>query len=233
MKNIALTLIATAAFALTGCSNGANDSLSGSDGNSYDPNSLAAGNDTQHHFKDPGTGDNGVNDPTQTSADNSAVGSPEVVARLHSCAKIPYAALGSILSSRGVNTKSTTANSAGAIYSQGRSALGVANYPGRVPEALVASTAAVSKEFDVFVAAAGEIQANFATATACTGATLLDAGGKFTMDGLSCIMGKPATDEHVFIANQAVTEAQAQGLTLADGQKIAIASLLEAAHTCE
>jgi hypothetical protein len=62
MKNIALTLIATAAFALTGCSNGANDTLSGSDGNSYDPNSLAAGNDTQHHFKDPGTGDNGVND---------------------------------------------------------------------------------------------------------------------------------------------------------------------------
>lgn len=231
MKYIALTLVA--AFAITGCSNGANDSLSGSDGNSYDPNSLAAGDDTQHHFKDPGTGDNGVSDPNVTNSDNAAVGSPEVVARLHSCAKITYAGLGSILATRGVNTKATTANSAGQIYTAGRAALGVANYPGRVPEAIVASTAALSKQFDVFVAAAGEIQTNFATATGCTGATLLDGTGKFTADGLSCIMGKPATDDHVFIANQAVTEAQAQGLTLADGQKIAIASLLEAAHTCE
>ncbi len=224
--------LSLAAFTSLGCSNGAQDSLSGDD-QSVDPNSLAAGDNTQNHQNDPNTGDNGLTDPGTKRDDDTKVGTPEVVARLHSCAKVPYASLGNILASRGVNIKNTTANSAGQLYSTGRSALGVANYGGRVPEAIVASTAAVSKEFDIFVAAAGEIQANIANSTACPQVQLLDANGNFTSDGISCLMGKPATDAHVFLANQAVKEAVSNGLTPANGQQIAIASILQAAHTCE
>jgi hypothetical protein len=46
-------------------------------------------------------------------------------------------------------------------------------------------------------------------------------------------MGKPATANHLAIANDAVTEAVGQGLTQVQGQQLAISAILEAAHTCE
>ncbi len=56
---------------------------------------------------------------------------------------------------------------------------------------------------------------------------VLGTDGKFTKDGLTCLMGKPARDEHVAIANDAITQ------NGTDGAKIAIAALLAAAHTCQ
>ena len=56
---------------------------------------------------------------------------------------------------------------------------------------------------------------------------VLGAVGKFTKDGISCLIGKPATDEHVAIANDAITK------NPTDGAKLAIAALLSAAHTCQ
>src|SRR5574340_1076632 len=109
MKRMALlTLTPAAAFAVTcsaalaamvGCNNAPNDVLLGD----MDPNSLASGDNTQHHFQDPNTGDNGISDPNSVKADDQQVGSPEVVARIHSCSKVAYAALGNILSNHGVN----------------------------------------------------------------------------------------------------------------------------------
>lgn len=230
MKLLALSLVGTLGLFAMGCTAEANDRLLGA--NSYD-DSLAAGDNTQHHFNDPNTGENGISDPSQVRADISNVGSPEVVARLHSCSKITYAELGSILASRGIDTANKTQNSTGALYTQGASALGVANYAGRVPEAVIASTAALSKEFDIFVAAAIEIQSKGLSMSACPGTKLIDGSGAFTKDGISCLMGKPATDNHVAVANDAVAVAQQKGLTQAQGQQIAIASMLEAAHTCE
>jgi len=227
-----LAILGGAVFA-TGCSQAPNDVLLGD----MDPNSLAADGNTQHHFQDPNTGDNGITDPNQQKAEDQTVGSPEVVARLHSCSKITYAALGNILSERGVNTGSTQSNSAGLLYKGGASALGTANYAGRVPEMIKPSTAALSKEFDILVAASQEIQAAVKAGTlnmkACTGTQLVDSSGNFTKDGLTCLMGKPATADHVSIANDAITQAQSQGLTKDQGQQIAIAALLEAADTCE
>jgi hypothetical protein len=46
-------------------------------------------------------------------------------------------------------------------------------------------------------------------------------------------MGKPATADHLSIANDAITQATSQGLTKDQGQQIAIAAILEAAQTCE
>ncbi len=227
-----LAILGGAAFA-TGCSQAPNDVLLGD----MDPNSLAADGNTQHHFQDPNSGDNGITDPNQQKAEDQQVGSPEVVARLHSCSKITYASLGNILKGRGVNTGSTQQNSAGLLYKGGASALGVANYAGRVPEMIVPSTAALSKQFDIMVSAAQEIQAAAKAGTlnmpACPGTQLLDANGNFTSDGLTCLMGKPATADHVSIANDAIAQAQSQGITKDQGQQIAIASILEAADTCE
>jgi len=233
MKTIlALALVSGSALAL-GCSAAPNNVLLGD----MDPNSLAADGNTQHHFQDPNTGDNGLTDPNQQKAEDEQVGSEEVVARLHACSKITYAALGNILVGRGVNMSSSGTNSTATLYKGGGSALGIANYSGRVPEMIIPSTAALSKEFDIFIAAALEIQADIKagkiTTTACPSTTIIDSTGKFTQDGLTCLMGKPATADHLSIANDAVSQATSQGLTTDQGQQIAIAAVLEAAHTCE
>ena len=225
--------------ALAGCDGGgagANQLVGHPQEIAVDPSSLAAGDNTQHHFQDPsaGTGINGITDPVQVQATNQAIGSPEVVARLHACSKVPYASLGNLLASRGVNVQpapdgSSGPATAGTIYSQGASALGIADYAGRVPEMVLASTSAVAKEFDVFVAAAAEIQQNLASSSACPGVVIADANGVFSLDGISCILGKPASPAHVTLANQLVQAAP----DVSSGVQLAIAALLEAAHTCE
>jgi hypothetical protein len=231
-----LTLAALAALGVTGC--GSSDSganaLVGApkQQSSYDPDSLAAAGNTQHHFQDPNTGQNGISEPAVVAATNQQIGSPEVVARLHSCGKMPYASLGALLTSRGVNTQMAadgTTQTAGTIYQQGSAALGLADYAGRVPEMVIASTSAMAKQFDVFVAAATEIQANLTNSPACPGVTIADATGNFSKEGISCILGKPATDAHVTLANQLVQSAP----DVNTGEQLAIATMLEAAHTCE
>ncbi len=233
-----LTLVAaaaTVALGLTGCGSsdsGANTLVGAAkQQSSYDPSSLAAAGNTQHHFQDPNTGQNGITEPSVAAASNAVVGSPEVVARLHACGKLPYASLGSLLQSRGVNTQPAGdgSSTAGTIYAQGSAALGQADYAGRVPEMVIASTSATAKQFDVFVAAAAEIQANLTNSSACPGVTIVDATGTFSKDGISCIIGKPATDAHVTLANQLVLAAS----DVNTGEQLAIATMLEAAHTCE
>lgn len=227
MKRILLTLIVAAGFGSSACSSGdPNDQLAAaSQGQAQ--TSMAS---FHHDFNAP----NQVGEYGETAAGGIRPFDPTggvTQARYHGCTKLTYAALGSILSSRGA--KLTGATNAMTIYKGGASALGVANYSGRVPEALLASTSALAKQFDIFVASAPEVAANVATSAACPGVTLADAGGKFTKDGLSCLMGTLATDDHVTVANQAVVDAVAGGATQAQGVQLAIAALLEAAHTCE
>ena len=228
-----LSMLTSLVLFAAGCGAQSNDVLLGE----MDPNSLAADNNTQNHQQDPNSGDNGLSDPNQVNSQNQAVGSPEVVARLHSCSKIKYAALGNILANRGVNMTNTSKTSAAMLYKGGASALGVANYPGRVPEMIIPSTAALSKQFDILTAAAQEIEPQLVAGTlkptACPTTTILDTTGNFTQDGLSCLMGKPATTDHLTIANSVAAQAVSQGLTKDQGLQIAIATILEAAQTCE
>jgi hypothetical protein len=231
MKRVALTLVIASLAVVMGCSNEGSDQLTGGLGGGQvarDPNGTGGG-DQASHENDPGAVSMGEN-PTQPSEaqPDQQVGSAEVVARLHACGKIQYAALGSILATRGVNVANQTANSAGALYRGGSASLGVANYQGRVPEATFHSTASLAKQMDIFVAAATEMQTNLGTSTGCQGVTL-QTNGQFTKDGISCIIGKPAKDEHVALANQIVTQAPDQ----TTGIRIAIAALVNAAHTCE
>jgi hypothetical protein len=115
-----------------------------------------------------------------------------------------------------------------AIYNNNatKAALGDANYAGRVGEASFASTSAMSKMFDIYTMSSYDAVADNFNAPACPGVKVLEAG-KFTKDGISCLMGKPATDEHVAIANDAIAK------NPTDGAKIAVAALLSAAHTCQ
>jgi hypothetical protein len=231
MKRVALTLVVASLAVVMGCSNDSSDQLLGGGGGpvARDPNGTGGGQQGEEHNNDPGAAVPGES-PTQPSESqpNQQVGSAEVISRLHACGKIQYAAFGTMLSTRGVNVANNTANSAGLLYRNGGASLGVANYQGRVPEATFHSTASMAKQMDILVAAATEMQANLGTSTGCQGVSL-QTGGVFTKDGISCLIGKPAKDEHVALANQAVTSAPDQ----TTGIRIAIAALLNAAHTCE
>jgi hypothetical protein len=219
-----------AAFAvLAGCQQGSSDSLLPHQ-EPWSQGSLAAGaENTWNHQAQSIGGDNGVTDPSQKLQQDDAIGTPDVVARLHGAQKLQYATLGLILADLGVDVASTTADTAGDLYSTGQSPLGVAVYASRTPEMIIPSTSALAKEYDIFVAAATEIvKSNLASSTRCPGVQLIT-GGQFTHDGLSCLLGKPAKPDHLTLANQLVSQA-ADPVT---GQELAIATLLAAAHTSE
>jgi len=235
MNRIALTLISVAGLALAACSDGTSDTLSDgrTGGETADPNSTAGGEDTTFdHSNDPGGAAPGADFTPPEPAQIKLIGSPEVTSRLHSCGKITLKSLGDILASRGLTgggTRPAGALSGQAIFAQGATgpAFGAANYNGRVPEAQFASTSAMAKMFDIFTMASYDAITPTWTAPACPGVKVVGADGKFTQDGLSCLMGKPAKAEHLAIANDAIAK------NPTDGAKIAIAALLSAAHTCQ
>ena len=233
MRTLTSLLVATPIAALSlgslaACDGGGGDHLlSGS--NATSPDSLAGGpgNTFEHHAGATG-GDNGFTDPALKKAEDDAIGSAEVVARMHGTQKVPFASLGRMLADLGVNIQNQTAGSAGALYRAGGSALGVPNYANRVPEMIVPSTSSLAKEFDIFTSAAPEVIANIATSKRCPGVVLVT-NNQFSEDGITCLLGKAARPEHVTLANQLVTEATTPQI----GIEIAVATLLSAAHTSE
>jgi hypothetical protein len=236
MNRIALTLISLAALALSACSDGTSDTLSDgrtAQGAGGDPNGTAGGEDTTFdHSNDPGAAAAGTDVQPAEPGQVKLVGSPEVTSRLHSCGKMSNASLGNLLTSRGLTgggTRPANTPSGQQIFAQGSSAaaLGGANYNGRVPEAPFASTSAMAKLFDIFTMASYDAVKDTWAAPACPDVKMLGADGKFTQDGLTCLMGKPARPEHLAIANDAIAK------NPTDGAKIAIAALLSAAHTCQ
>jgi hypothetical protein len=195
-----------------------------------DSESLAAGESNMFDHQASGMGsDNGYTDPKVKLAQDLLIGSPDTVARLHGTTKIRYAALGTMLSGWGVNTASKTANSAGALYTGGSSALGAPNFANRVPEQTIPSTSSLAKEFDIFAAASSEIVTAFGTSTRCQGLTLVDANNQFNADAISCLIGKPAKADHLTLANKCVGEASTPQI----GVQIAVTTMLSAAHTSE
>lgn len=233
MNRIALTLIGAAAIALGACTDGTSDSLSDGRTGGGDGTGTAGSEETTFdHSNDPGGAAPGADFQPPEPPQVKVVGSPEITARLHACGKITVNSLGTILASRGLTgggTRPAGAQSGQAIFAQGATApaLGAANYNGRVPEAPFASTSAMAKMFDIYTMSSYDAVAPAWTAPACPGVKVIGADGKFTKDGLSCLMGKPARDEHLAIANDAIVK------NPTDGAKIAIAALLSAAHTCQ
>ena len=143
---------------------------------------------------------------------------------MHACGKLTLRGMGNLLKSRGASTQNQglVTNAANAA------ALGGPNYTGRIPEAPFSSTSSMGKAFDIYASVSADVVKPDWAPPGCPGVKLLE-NGKFTKDGVSCLIGKPAKPAHLALADDLV--AQADNPT--DGQRIAVAALLAAAHTCE
>jgi hypothetical protein len=158
-------------------------------------------------------------------------GPPRYTSHVHSCSKVRYATLGNVLRDIGVNVDSTTQLSAGDLYRNGFNALGGPNYANRIRENIAITTSGASREFDIFAAAADEIQTAFTNGTiaACPGAQLFDAANTCRPEGITCLIGAPATSRHLDYCN--LTVSSASNVTV--GKRLAVAAMLAAAYTCE
>lgn len=202
----------------------------GSAGTAY-PDQTAAGEDnTFNHVHDSVGGENGITDVPARKTEEQTIGTPEEVARLHGAQKISYASLGKMLSDFGVSLagSKTTPQTAGQLYTAGKNALGAPVYGSRTPEMTVPSTSALAKEFDIFVAAAPDIIAKIGQSKRCPGVVLVQ-NNQLTEDGVSCLIGKPATAAHLTLANQLIADSGDP----TKGTQIAVATLLAAAHISE
>jgi len=199
-------------------------------------NGVGSQSDTFDHFQTLGDGEAGP-DPFAIAQQREEEGPPEIRTRLHSCQKMQITTLKNMLTSFGVDLTATASNgqppTAGQLINGGGTALGGANYAARVGEQIVWTAAGAAKQFDIFVQAAPEIIANIKTAPACqvngTGPDMFNADNTCNKDAISCLIGKPATDEHIAICNNLVTSAS----DIDKGKEIAVATLLSAAHSCE
>ena len=207
------------------------------------PGGMTTGKDgnTFDHFNDPGA--SGQKDPFQILKERAEEGPPEVRSRLHSCTKIPYASLGDFLTSRGVNLNAVSGagalKTAGELYKGGTDAMGVARFDARESEVYFHTTAGATKLFDIFVQSAPEIIANIQSVDACkingAGKPMFDATtGACVYESLSCIMGRPATDDDMTLCNLMLAQAaKGDPKDLTTKRNITVAAFLSAAHTCE
>jgi hypothetical protein len=253
MKISTLAMVAVSLLAaLVACNDGAHDSLVARDHDIDDPTSTAAGEkNTFDHAKEATGGENGITDVKQRHIEEGLAGSPADVAKMHASQKISYVALGAMLADFGVTitagagggtstgtgggnknnggtTTTTAPATASGLYTSGKSALGAPVFSSRTPEMLVPSTSALAKQFDIFIAAAPDIIANIGKSKRCPGVVLVT-NNQLTEDGISCLIGKPATADHVALANKLVTDVGDP----TKGTQIAVATLLAAAHISE
>ncbi len=160
-------------------------------------------------------------------------GPPTYSAHVHSCMKMKYGTLGRVLTSRGVSLTNTTATSAGALYTNGLQAMGVATYAQRQAEATELTTAGASKILDIFASAAPEVIAAMPNRTECAvggiPAQMFDAAGACTAQGIECITGLPASPPQVELCSQIVLRAS----TPTKGRNMAVAIMMAGAHICE
>ncbi len=165
----------------------------------------------------------------------------EVAAKLHGCRKLRYDTIGTMLEERGVDMQAVAADSPGLLYSTGLDAFSVPKMDARRAEKDGHTTASAMRLFDIFVMAAPQIIANISNPTlapACilNGQTrpMFAADGSCVQESISCLMGTPATDEHVLLCNLILDKADpidAEDVTRK--QHIAVATILAAAHACE
>lgn len=161
-------------------------------------------------------------------------GPPSFSSRLHSCAKVRYRTLGAVLSGVGVNLGNTANLSAGRLYTQGQVALGGSDYANRIRENIGVTTSGASKLFDILAAAAPEVITNIGGVARCNidgePAVLFDANDNCVKSGVTCLLGVPATQAHLDFCSFTVKNAEGGVDT---GKRLAVASLLAAALTCE
>jgi hypothetical protein len=168
-------------------------------------------------------------DPWEVLERENREGPPRYTSRLHSCAKMRVQTIGNLLASRGVDLAATDPISAGQIYLASAAALGGASYADRARETLTLGVGIAARLFDLFLQAAPEIIANLASRPACPGVELFTAAGTCVADGVTCLIGVPATRAHLDVCDSTVARAP----DLESGKRLAVAALASAAHICE
>ena len=203
------------------------------------PDNNPGGGETSGNPDNTFDHDNEGKSPWEVLAEQQAAGPSRYQARVHGCVKIRYSSVGNLLASHGV-TFPGGANSAGQLFTSGGNSMGAPSYAVRVRENLVPSTSGMSRLFDIFSSAAAEIIASFPNIAACKVAgvspPLFDAGGtKCNPEAFKCLMGLPATAQHLDICNKTIAGARnaAGASDQPTGQRLALAVMLAAAHTCE
>lgn len=160
-------------------------------------------------------------------------GPPKYQSRVHSCTKVRYRTIGNVLASLGVELGAEGEIAAGNMWSTSDQALGAPNYGARTRENSELTTASASKLFDIFVQAAPEIIGAMPGLDSCTvggvPTEMFNDLDQCTPDGISCLLGVPATPGHVELCNEMVGRAS----DAERGKIIAVATLLAAGHTCE
>jgi hypothetical protein len=221
MNTLLLGILAAAAFGCTG------EELAPTDENPLPEGNASGGEDNT--FDHPGTNI----DPFELLERLRQEGPARFSSRIHSCAKMKYDTLGTVLASRGVNLANTTALSAGRLWRESDQALGAPNYAARQRESRELSTATASKLFDIFVQAAPEIIAAMPNRAECNvagvGTEMFNASNQCTADGIACLLGVPATPSHLELCNLTIERAS----DVNKGKLIAVATLLAAGNTCE
>lgn len=201
--------------------------------NSANNGSIYAGGEGNTYDHMGGLGED-YSDPFEVLKQREEEGPPEIRSRLHSCQKLQVRALRNILASLGVDLNADgTPDPAGELVTEGADALGAANYASRTGEARTWTNSGATKLQDIFVMAAPEIIAALPTVEHCQiegqGVEMFDENDQCNPDAITCLIGKPATEDHIAICNQAVLGAS----DIDQGKAIAVASLLAGAHTCE
>ena len=193
-----------------------------------------AGNEDNTFDHMSGLGEDGSKDPMTVLAQRQEEGAPEIRTRLHSCQKIPVATLRNILEDFGVDISLTAEPpSAGQLFSEGLGPLGAAVYDARVGETIVWTSSGAAKQFDIFVQASSDIITVMPDLQQCqedgAGTSVFDQNDWCTEPAITCLIGRPATSQHLAICTDAVKSAS----TPEKGKAIAVAVILSAAHSCE
>lgn len=198
----------------------------------YVPTPTTAG-DEDSTFSHPAGLGPVVTSPREALERMQEQGPPAYASRVHSCRKVRYRTIGRVLASRGVNLDAEGDVTAGQMYRTSDQSLGAPNYAGRIPETTSLTVASASRLFDILVQASPEIIANLPSREECrigeNGARLFDEDGGCNADGLTCLLGVPATPAHVGLCDDTIARAASPE----EGQRLAVATLLAAELTCE
>lgn len=224
MTRLTLLTILVASFGAA-CTD---DSNSTDDPNNLPPEGSTSGSENQTFDHD-----NSGFDPFAQIERLAKEGPARFTSRVHSCAKVRYRSLSTVLTSLGVNVASTTALSPADLYRTGFNAMGGPAFANRIRENIAITTSGASRLFDIFAAAAPEVIAAVPNLARCKDANgvapVLFNGNTCVAEGISCLIGQPAQPGHVEYCTLTVSSASTPDI----GKRIAVAGLLAAAYTCE
>ena len=128
------------------------------------------------------------------------------------------------------------------LYFTGKNALGFPKLDSRLGEKDEHTTASAMKLMDIFVQSAQQIINNITDPTKAPACTLNGKNlpmfdpkdGSCVEESVSCLIGQPATIDHMLLCNLLVTKADPSDQSDTNKKRVvAVAALLSAAHSCQ